>query len=192
MTRTALKKQRHEYLLKKIKQNPFLKDEELAKACNVSVSTIRFDRAELGIAEYRERVKSAAQEGRMSTSPTSGEVLDINLFHDGISVLKTDDSMVFEGTDIVKGQYIYAFAENLALNVIDAKAALVKIANVKYVHEAHAGDRLIAKSEVMREKDNGFIVRVVIKANMNEVFRGKFSLIAADGKYSEEYNENNS
>ena len=61
MTRTILKKKRHEYLLRKIKQNPFLKDEELAQACNVSVSTIRFDRAELGIAEYRERIKSVAK-----------------------------------------------------------------------------------------------------------------------------------
>ena len=155
MTRTILKKKRHEYLLRKIKQNPFLKDEELAQACNVSVSTIRFDRAELGIAEYRERIKS---------------------------VLKTDDTMTFDGTDIIKGQCIYAFAENLALSVIDAKAALVKIANVKYMHEAHAGERLIAKSDVMRVKDGGYIVRVVIKANMNEVFRGKFSLVMTDVK----------
>ena len=176
MTRTILKKKRHEYLLRKIKQNPFLKDEELAQACNVSVSTIRFDRAELGIAEYRERIKSVAEEGSV------GEVLDLNLYHDGISVLKTDDTMTFDGTDIIKGQCIYAFAENLALSVIDAKAALVKIANVKYMHEAHAGERLIAKSDVMRVKDGGYIVRVVIKANMNEVFRGKFSLVMTDVK----------
>ena len=175
MTRTILKKKRHEYLLRKIKQNPFLKDEELAQACNVSVSTIRFDRAELGIAEYRERIKSVAD-------TAVGEVLDLNLYHDGISVLKTDDTMTFDGTDIIKGQCIYAFAENLALSVIDAKAALVKIANVKYMHEAHAGERLIAKSDVMRVKDGGYIVRVVIKANMNEVFRGKFSLVMTDVK----------
>lgn len=186
MTRTALKRQRHEFLLRQIKHNPFLKDEELAEACNVSVSTIRFDRAELGIAEYRERVKSAAEEGMSAGVSTAGEVLDLNLFHDGISVLKTDKTMVFADTDIVKGQYIYAFAENLALSVIDAKAALVKIANVKYTHEAHAGERLIAKSEVMRVKENEFVVRVVIKANMNEVFRGKFSLLVTDKEYTEE------
>ena len=92
-------------------------------------------------------------------------------------MLKTDDTMTFDGTDIIKGQCIYAFAENLALSVIDAKAALVKIANVKYMHEAHAGERLI-----MRVKDGGYIVRVVIKANMNEVFRGKFSLVMTDVK----------
>ncbi|MCC8161276.1 MAG: fatty acid biosynthesis transcriptional regulator [Oscillospiraceae bacterium] len=180
MTRTLLKKQRHEFLLRQIKQNPFLKDEELAEACRVSVSTIRFDRAELGIAEYRERVKSAAQEGMSANMAATGEVLDLNLFHDGISVLKTDKSMVFSSTNIIKGQYIYAFAENLALSVIDANAALVKVANVKYVHEAHAGESLVAKSDVMRVKEKEFIVRVVIKANMNEVFRGKFSLLVAD------------
>ena len=176
MTRTILKKKRHEYLLRKIKQNPFLKDEELAQACNVSVSTIRFDRAELGIAEYRERIKSVAEEGLVADTAV-GEVLDLNLYHDGISVLKTDDTMTFDGTDIIKGQCIYAFAENLALSVIDAKAALVKIANVKYMHEAHAGERLIAKSDVMRVKDGGYIVRVVIKANMNEVVGGKMKII---------------
>ena len=131
MTRTILKKKRHEYLLRKIKQNPFLKDEELAQACNVSVSTIRFDRAELGIAEYRERIKSVAEEGLVADTAV-GEVLDLNLYHDGISVLKTDDTMTFDGTDIIKGQCIYAFAENLALSVIDAKAALVKIANARH------------------------------------------------------------
>lgn len=186
MTRAALKKQRHEYLLRQIKKNPFLKDEELAEACNVSVSTIRFDRAELGIAEYRERIKSAAEEVMTTAATATGEVLDLNLFHDGISVLNTDKSMVFPNTDIVKGQYIYAFAEDLALNVIDANAALVKIANVKYTHEAHAGERLIAKSEVMRVKEREFVVRVVIKANLNEVFRGKFNLLVADGEYTEE------
>lgn len=186
MTRNMLKKQRHEFLVRQIKQNPFLKDEELAEACNVSVSTIRFDRAELGIAEYRERVKSAAEESMGAAASAAGEVLDINLFHDGISVLKTDKTMTFPETDIVKGHYIYAFAENLALSVINAKAALVKVANVKYVHEAHAGERLIAKSDVMRVKEKEFIVRVVIKANMNEVFRGKFSLLVADKESSEE------
>lgn len=175
MLARTLKKERHAFLLEQIKHNPFLKDEELAKACNVSVSTIRFDRAELGIAEYRERIKSVAEGGMSGTE--KGDVLDLDLFHNGISVLETDDSMLFEGTDIVKGQCIYAFAENLALKVINAKAALVKVANVKYINEIHSGERLVARSEVIRVKKHEFIVHVFIKANMNEVFRGKFSLM---------------
>lgn len=163
-------------MLEKIKHNPFLKDEDLARECNVSVSTIRFDRAELGIAEYRERIKVAAEDG-MNNAINEGELLDLNVLHNGISVIETDDSMLFENSDIVRGQYIYAMAENLALHVIGAKAALVKVANVKYIREVHSGERLIAKSEVIRVKEKEFIVHVFIKANFTEVFRGKFSLV---------------
>ena len=172
----TMKKERHAMLIEKIKKNPFLKDEDLARECNVSISTIRFDRAELGIAQYRERVKTAAEDG-MNSTVNDGELLDLDLLHNGISVIETDDSMLFENSDIVRGQCIYAVAENLALHVIGAKAALVKVANVKYMHEVHSGERLIAKSEVIRVKEKEFIVHVFIKANLNEVFRGKFSLV---------------
>lgn len=173
------KKERHAFLVQKLKEEPFLKDDDLAKACGVSVSTIRFDRAELGIAEYRERVKTAAEDG-LNIPHSESEILELELFRGGMSVLRADDTMCFEGTDIVKSQSIYAFAEDLALSVIDAKAALVKVANVKYISEAHAGERLFARSEVMREKQGEFIVHVSIKANMNDVFRGKFSLAVSD------------
>lgn len=173
MGKALSKKERHMFILDKIRKNPFLKDDDLARECNVSVSTIRIDRGELGISEYRERVKNAAWKSRRNTE----EVLDINLFHNGVSVLKVDSSMLFENTDIVKSQYIYAFAENLALSVINAKAALVKVANVKYIHEVHSSDTLVAHSEVIRDKENEYIVHVFIKVNMCEVFRGKFSLL---------------
>ncbi|MCI5604204.1 MAG: fatty acid biosynthesis transcriptional regulator [Clostridia bacterium] len=173
------KKERHAFLLRKIKEDPFLKDDDLAKACGVSVSTIRFDRAELGIAEYRERVKNAAVDG-FNNLRSEGEILELELFHNGSSVLTTDDTMSFEGTNIIKGQCIYAFAENLALSVIAAKAALVKVANVKYINEVYSGDRLFARSQVVRVKEKEFLVHVFIKANMNEVFRGKFSLVISD------------
>lgn len=175
----SVKRERHVYLLEKIKENPFLKDEDLARTFGVSVSTIRFDRAELGIAEYRERIKDAARES-INGNDTKGELLDLNVYHDGISVLKTDRSMAFGGTDIIKSQCIYAFAENLALSVIDASSMLVKVANVKYTEEVHAGETLVAKSVVIREKKDEFVVHVFIKVNMMEVFRGKFSLKVLD------------
>ena len=39
-----------------------------------------------------------------------GELLDIDLGKKGISVLETDDSMAFEKTNIVRGQFTYAQA----------------------------------------------------------------------------------
>ena len=84
--------------------------------------------------------------------------------------------MLFKSTNIVKSQCIYALAENLALNVINANAALVKVANVKYFSQVHLGDKLVAKSTVKREKNNEYIVHVMINVDMSEVFRGKFNL----------------
>lgn len=168
------KTDRHEYIITLIAENPFLKDDELAKKCKVSVSTIRNDRAELGISEYRERVKSAA-EGELNHT-SKEELLDLKLYENGISILEPDASMLFKDTNIVKGQCIYAFAENLALSVINAKAALIKVANVKYIAEVHLGEKLLAKSQVIREKNNEFIVHVIISVDMTEVFRGKFNL----------------
>ena len=169
------KKQRHGFILSLMERNPFLKDDELSEKCEVSISTIRNDRAELGIAEYRERVKSVAQ-GEFHNNENKEELLDLTLYENGISVLETDASMLFKDTNIVKSQCIYALAENLALNVINAKAALVRVANVKYLAEVHLGEKLVAKSTVKRERNNQYIVHVMICVDMSEVFRGKFNL----------------
>lgn len=173
------KKERHDFLLETIAEEPFLKDEELARRCGVSVSTIRNDRAELGIAEYRERVKSAA-ESELLGSGKKAELLDLELYENGLSVLETDATMLFKNTDIVKSQCIYAFAENLALSVINAKAALVRVANVKYTSCVRLGAKLVARSTVITERDGGYIVHVFIKSDMSEVFRGKFNLEVID------------
>lgn len=173
------KKERHDLLNNMLSDNPFLKDDELARECGVSISTIRNDRAELGIAEYRERIKNAAQ-SEIHGFGIKEELLDLKLYENGLSVLKTNSSMLFRNTNIVKSQCIYAFAENLALNVINAKAALVKVANVKYISEVHVGAKLVAKSNVIRERDHEYIVHVFISADMNEVFRGKFNLEVVD------------
>ena len=172
------KKERHVLLMSLINENPFLKDDELAEKCGVSLSSIRNDRAELGIAEYRERIKTAAEGER----ETKEELLDVTPFENGISVLDTDSTRLFYNTDIVKSQYIYAFAENLALSVIRAKAALVKVANVKYMCEVHAGERLVAKSRVIRSREDEYIVHVHITSGQTEVFRGKFNLELIKGK----------
>lgn len=171
------KKERHVLLMSLINEDPFLKDEELAARCGVSISSIRNDRAELGIAEYRERVKSKAEGEREAKD----ELLDVTPYENGIAVLDTDGTMLFYNTEIVKSQYIYAFAENLALNVINARAALVKVANVKYIREVHAGERIIAKSRVIRSREDEYIVHVHITSGQTEVFRGKFNLELIEG-----------
>ena len=185
MKTISKKKQRQQNIVEQIAKNPFLTDEELAYMFGVSVPTIRFDRAELGVAEYRERVRTVAQSvvngDRQSTiNNPIGELLDLNLFKDGISVFVPDENMTFDNSDVVRGCFIYSFAETLATTVIGANVALVEVANIKYKQPVVCGSKLVAKSEVMRMKNNQYIVWVKIRVNMTEVFRSKFILAVVD------------
>lgn len=185
MATTSIKKQRQQQLMKKLEENPFLTDEELAKIFSVSVPTIRFDRAQLGVKEYRERIKNVAITANMRShdfpvNNPMGELLDLNLFKDGLSVFTPDSSMTFDDSNVVRGCFIYSFAEMLATTVIGARTALVDVANIKYKRPVLAGSKLFAKSEVVRRRNNEYVVWVKIKANLTEVFRSKFILSVVD------------
>ena len=62
VARSVNRKIRHEKLMKLIRQNPLLTDEELAESLMVSVSTVRLDRALLGVPELRERTRRMAEQ----------------------------------------------------------------------------------------------------------------------------------
>lgn len=182
---SLLKKERQKLLCEKIRENPFLTDEELAEILYVSIPTIRLDRLELGIPELRERVKSVAEKNlskvkSLQSKEVVGELIELDLGKSGISMLETDESMVFEKTRIIRGHFIYSLAESLAIAVIDADVALVGIANIKYKTPVYAGSKLIAKAEVRRIKGNSYIVWVKILEKQVEVFRGKFILVSIE------------
>ncbi|MEI3067737.1 MAG: HTH domain-containing protein [Phascolarctobacterium faecium] len=52
---------RQEHLSKMLERNPFLTDEQLAKALEVSIQTIRLDRLRMNIPEVRERTRQMAE-----------------------------------------------------------------------------------------------------------------------------------
>jgi acyl-coenzyme A thioesterase PaaI-like protein len=179
------KKDRQDLLLQKVGKEPFLSDEELAQFLGVSVPTIRLDRMEMAIPELRERIRHMAEDKTRSVRTLSsneiiGEIIDFNLGSSAISILVTDDSMTFEKTDIVRGHYIYSLAESLSISTIDAHAAIVGIANVKYKIPIRSGQRLIAKAQVKKNEGNKYIVWVKIYIKDAEVFRGKCVLISID------------
>ena len=144
-----------------INKDPFITDEELSETFNVSIQTIRLDRLELGIPELRERIRSVASENQkklrsLDAKEVIGEIVDLELGVSGISILETTEDMVFERTQIVRGHYIFAQAESLAIAVIDAKVALTGVANIKYKTPIFAGDKLVAKAKVMRTRGNKY------------------------------------
>ena len=178
---SLLKKERQSVLVDKIKSDPFLTDEELADFFNVSIPTIRLDRLELGIPELRERIKNVAENNYSKVkSLGSKEIVEIDLGKNAISVLETDQAMVFEKTKVVRGHFIYSLAESLAIALIDANVALVGVANIKYKIPVYAGSKLVAKAEVKRKKGNSYIVWVRIMHKQIEVFRGKFILVSLE------------
>ncbi len=177
------KKDRHNRLLDKIKEDPFMTDEEIAEYLEVSIPTVRLDRLELGIPELRQRVREVAslnhQKVRaLHADEIVGEIVEIKLGVSGISILDTTDEMVFSQSRIVRGHYIYSFAESLAIAVIDAEVALVGVANIKYKTPVYAGARLMAKAVVRQTRQRNHIVWVLIYYKQKEVFRGKFILVS--------------
>lgn len=180
-----LKDKRHDILINKIKEDPFLTDGELAESLQVSIPTIRLDRIALGIPELRERIRTVASTSfdsvkSMEKKEFVGELIDIELGVKGISILQTTIDMVFEKTQIIKGHYIYSMAECLAIAIIDAQVALVGVANIKYKVPVYSDTRLIARGEVKRKKGNVFLVWVKIYEEKLEVFRGKFILVSQE------------
>lgn len=180
-----MKKERQSILSEKIKEDPFLTDEELAEMFSVSIPTIRLDRLEMGIPELRERIKNVAEKNyskvkSLKSKEIVGELIDIQLGRSGISILETRQDMAFEKTKIIRGHFIYSLAESLAIAVIDASVALVGVANIKYKTPVYSGSKLIARAEVRRIKENNFIVWVIITEKQVEVFRGKFILVSLE------------
>lgn len=174
---------RQERLVDMIKTDPFITDEALSERLKVSIQTIRLDRLALNIPELRERIKNVARDSyekvrTISHTDIVGELIDLEPNGRAISMLVTDDSMVFEKTQIIKGHYIFAMAESLALSVIDADVAITGIANMKYRVPVKAGEKLIAKARVTHIEDVEYYVHVFVQVQDEQVFRSKFIMKA--------------
>lgn len=167
------RKERHEKLKEKIAQSPFMTDSELASYLNVSVATVRLDRMTLGIPEVRERALIVAEK-HVAGSDGICEIIDIEKNVRGVSVMNTNEEMCFPGTDVVKSQYIYSMAEEVALKVTGMKAALVNVANIKYKSIVNKNTKLVARCSVKSVRTSDSLVWVMVYNNSVEVFRCKF------------------
>lgn len=162
----------------KLQEDPFLTDEELARAFAVSVQTIRLDRLALGIPELRQRTREVAQRTlgtvkALSSREIVGDLVDIRLGESAVSVLETGPEMAFCRTGIVRGHFIFAQAESLALALVDAPVALTGLANVKFKRSVRVGEKLLAHARVLRSKGRSMVVQVVTRSRGEQVFRAK-------------------
>ncbi len=183
MAGTRQKQRRQEQLRGLLRDNPFVTDEELADSLAVSIQTIRLDRLNLGIPELRERVRqvaegATAQLKSLSGAELVGELLDVELGHQAISLLEITAEMVFEKTRLARGHHLFAQANSLAVAVIDASVALTGTAQVRFKRPVRLGERVVAKALVTGIKGTRFNVSVHSSVNSEEVFRGEFVIFA--------------
>lgn len=189
--RKRRKEQRQEQLLKLIEHNTFITDDELAESLAVSVQTIRLDRLNLCIPEVRLRTKELA-EGTQATlrslteQDVIGDLVHLELGVSASSVLDTVGSMSFANNGIVRGHYVFAQANSLAVALVDAESALTGAARIRYRRPVLVGQRTVAHATVTYRTPTGrYRVRVVTLVGDDEVFVGKFVVVAQQAHRSE-------
>ncbi|WP_099363042.1 transcription factor FapR [Fredinandcohnia onubensis] len=177
------KKERQQLLQETIQVNPFITDEDLAEKFMVSVQTIRLDRLELSIPELRERIKNVAEkklEDEVKALPIDeviGEIIDIELDENAISIFDVTQEHVFKRNHIARGHHLFAQANSLAVAVINDELALTAKANIRFTRQVKLGERVVAKAKVNGSEEKG---RTIVDVNSyvgNElVFSGEFTM----------------
>lgn len=177
------KRERQKLLTAVIEENPFITDEELAEKFSVSIQTIRLDRLELAIPELRERIKNVAEkrfEDEVRSLPLEeiiGEIIDINLDHNAISIFDVRQEHVFKRNQIARGHHLFAQANSLAVAVINDELALTAKANIAFKRSVKINERVVAKARVTKIDDSGrTFVEVNSYVNNELVFFGKFEM----------------
>lgn len=179
------KAERHDCLSKYINGNPFLTDDDLAQILGVSIQTIRLDRAEMNIPELRVRLKNVAREvygqvRSLSSDEFVGELVDLAVGREGISVLTVGRDMLLSKSEVARGQLLYAQANTLAVALIDTEVALTGTAKISYKRPVFCGEKVVARAFISRKKGNKYMVRVSSKVRDEIVFQGKFLVFAIE------------
>lgn len=177
------KLERQKLLKEKIEEVPFITDEQLADEFDVSIQTIRLDRMELGIPEMRERIKSVAKDQWKETvralriDEVIGEIIDLELDRRAISILDITEELVFSRNKIARGHHLFAQANSLAVAVINDELALTAKADITFTRQVKAGERVIAKANVVGKNEKDLTV-VIVKSYVDQelVFTGTFQM----------------
>lgn len=178
------KKERQSLLTQTIRDNPFVTDEELASLFSVSVQTIRLDRMELAIPELRERIKTVAEKhvsDEVKSLPIEeviGEIIDIELDHSAISILDVKKEHVFKRNSIARGHHLFAQANSLAVALINDELALTVKAYIHFTQPVKAGERVVAKAKVRRDKQSRERTFIDVNSYVGQelVFKGEFEM----------------
>lgn len=177
------KAERHIRLTQLLDDNPFTTDEELAKHFDVSIQTIRLDRMEMGIPELRERTKKVAEQAynkvrSIAGGEMVGDLLELELGEYATSVMEVVPEMVAAKSQVCRGDFIFTQANTLAVAIIDADIVVTGSARLRYRRPVYLKEKIVARAILARKKTNKYLIKVVSKVGAEEVFVGKFIVVA--------------
>jgi acyl-coenzyme A thioesterase PaaI-like protein len=171
--------QRQERIQQEIAKNPFINDEELAATLEVSIHTIRADRRKLGISDVRKRTREVAVSvygcaKTLKETEITGDLLEVDLDREGLSLLEITPEMVSEKSGIARGHILFAQANSLANAIVDGDLALTGEAKIKFLAPARSGERVLAKAQVIKADGRKKEVEVIMKTKQALIFQGIF------------------
>lgn len=143
-------------LVRILSENPFATDEQLAAQLQVSVATIRLDRQAMNIPEARERIRRVAANRRddvraLLQQEVIGDILRLELNRMAVSELMVTPEHVFSRTGILRGHYLFAQVNSLAIAVMDADIALTARTDLRFHRPVKLGETLRARVDVVSE-----------------------------------------
>lgn len=176
-----MKKDRQQQLLTLLKDNPFMTDEDLSRAFQVSIQTIRLDRLEKNIPELRERIKDVAFQNRdevkaLPIDEVIGDIIELQLDKVGISILDITEEHVFHRNKIARGHFLFAQANSLCVAVLNDELALTAKSELKFIRPVKLNDRVITKATLLEKKNNRAHIEVTSTVKQQVVFIGKFEM----------------
>jgi acyl-coenzyme A thioesterase PaaI-like protein len=194
--------ERHTRIRREVEQNPLILDEELASLFSVSIHTIRSDRRKIGIPEVRRRGKEMSR--ALFASPKAlakqeivGDILEMTLDKEGLSLLETGPAMGLKTPPIVRGHVLFAQANTLANAIVDAPIAVTASAIISFIAPVRVGERVLARAMVVSIRNKRREIDVVMKTNSSKegqqprgdgarlVFEGRFTIYGLSAALAE-------
>lgn len=178
----SIRQERRDTLKKKLQEDPFLTDQQLADLFHVSIATIRLDRMALNIPELRERTKEMAETTHsklrsMQGLEVIGELVQLDLGTKGVSILPIEHDMVFERTKIARGHHLFAQGNSLAVALVNSSMALTASAQVQFQRAVRLEQRVVCTAQVKHREQARFWIDVESRVDQEVVFSGSFVVV---------------
>ena len=177
-----LKKQaRRDAIVQLIAETPFMTDQELSRRYEVSIQTIRLDRAALGIPELRKRVKTVAEHNynhikSLHENEVIGDVIQVEPNQSAQSLVHITEDAVFTRNKIARGHILFAQANSLCVAVLQHDYVLTQSSQVVFLKQVKLGEAVHAYATVVQKTEKYYIVEVASYVAQDCVFQGTFKM----------------